>query len=91
MSQLSISDHALIRWIERTGMADLEPVRDALRASLARATGAAGKLGSGEYLILADGLVYVVRNNVLITVIEDDGRHSRIRAMQHRQEHRPDA
>lgn len=91
MSQLGISDHALIRWIERTGMADLEPVRSALRDSLARAAGAAGQLGSGEYLILADGLVYVVRNKVLVTVIEDDGRHSRVRAMQHRQEPRADA
>ncbi|MEA3264170.1 MAG: hypothetical protein U9R07_11885 [Pseudomonadota bacterium] len=91
MSQLGISDHALIRWIERTGMADLEPVRDALRASLARATGAARELGAGEFLILADGLVYVVRGNVLITVIEDDGRHSRIRALQHKPGPRPNA
>lgn len=91
MSGLSISDHALIRWLERTGMADLEPVRKALRLSLTRASGAARQLGSAEYLILADGLVYVVRNNVLVTVLDDDGRHVRVRALQHKPEPRTDA
>lgn len=79
MSELAISDHALIRWIERTGMADLEPLRSALRDSLARATGAADCLDADEYMILAHGLVYVIRNNTVVTVLEDKGRLRRLR------------
>lgn len=91
MTQLAISDRALVRWIERTGLVDLEAVRAALRDSLERAATAAGNLKAGEYLILADGLVYVVRDQVLITVIEEDNRHGHVRALRRRAESNRDA
>lgn len=78
---ITVSDHALVRWMQRTGMADLDPVREALEASLDRAAQSADLLGISSYLILADGLVYVVRDSVLVTVIEEDSRHGHCRAL----------
>lgn len=81
--RVEITDHALVRWIERTGLVDVGPLRQALAASLHRAAEAAD-LAAGKYLILADGLVYVMDGGVLITVLNDDGRNSRIAPMRDR-------
>lgn len=78
MVRPAISDHALLRWLERTGAVDLDPVRSQLAASLERAFTAAATLGSSQFLILADGLVYVVRNGTLVTVLPDDRSHAAI-------------
>ncbi len=78
---LSISDHALLRWLERTGSVDFDPIRRELAASLARSVGAANSIDAGEYLILADGLVYVVRDHTLVTVLPEDNRHARARSI----------
>jgi len=80
-SSVQISDHALVRWMQRTGMIDLEPLRAMLAASIEKAAAAGELLGVAEYLILADGLVYVVRSGVVVTVVNEDGRHSRVRAL----------
>lgn len=88
---LAITDHALVRWIERTGFIDLEPVRTAIAASLDRAVAAAGELGLGEFLILCDGLVYVVRDGAVITVIPEDGRHRHARLLVGREKKPGDA
>lgn len=86
---LKVSDHALVRWMERTGMVNLDPVKDAIAASLERAAAAALKLGVTEFLILADGLVYVVRAGVVVTVLPEDGRHQYARALAARAEGEP--
>lgn len=78
MAAIGISDHALVRWLERTGAMDLQPLREELARSLTRAAGAAAKLEQARYLILADGLVYVVQQGTVVTVLDDDGRHARI-------------
>lgn len=78
---IEVSDHALVRWMQRTGLADLEPIREALALSLGRAASAAKVIGTPDYLILADGLVYVVRGGVVTTVLHEDGRHGRVRAL----------
>lgn len=79
MTQLRISDHALLRFVERTGLVDLEPLRLLLAASLARAMAAAEALDEREVRIVADGLIYVVRDRVLVTVMPDNrgGTHAR--------------
>lgn len=74
-----VSDHALVRWMERTGLVDLEPIRQAIALSIHRATSAAEQIGASEYLVLADGLVFVVRNSVVVTVVPEDGRHRHAR------------
>lgn len=83
-----ISDHALVRWMERTGLLDLAPVKEQLAHSLERAAGAARSIDVAEYLILADGLIYVVKNQVLVTVLPEDGRHARAWALVARDQER---
>ncbi|MGE0773541.1 MAG: hypothetical protein AB7L36_00660 [Sphingomonadaceae bacterium] len=78
MRAIGISDHALVRWLERTGAMDLQPLREQLEESLDRAARAAVVLGVERYLILADGLVYVVQDGTVVTVIDDDGRHGHL-------------
>lgn len=65
---LRISDHALVRFLERAGGVDFEPFRLALAQGLARGLGAARAMGAGEVHIVMDGLVYVVRDGMLVTV-----------------------
>jgi len=81
---ISVSDHALYRWLQRTGLLEMEPLKNALAHSLERAA-AANQLESAHYLILADGLIYVVRNQVLVTVLPGDDPHAHVRAMRHQQ------
>jgi hypothetical protein len=78
MAKLGITDHALVRWLTRTGAMDIEALRTLLAASLERACAAAEAIDQDEYLILVDGLVYVVREGAVITVLNEDQRHSHI-------------
>lgn len=63
-----VSDHALLRWLERVGGADVEAVRTALSAGLARAAGAANAIGEDSYTVVLADTVLVVREGVLVTV-----------------------
>lgn len=65
---IHISDHALVRFLERSGALDVEAVRGALATSLERAHRAAQRVGIDDYEIVADGLRYVVREGILATV-----------------------
>lgn len=72
---LRITDNALFRWLERGGVIDVPALRAALATTLDRAYQAGASLDQGEFLILSGGLVYIVRDGALITVVDDDGRH----------------
>lgn len=78
---LLITDHALVRWMERTGAADVAAMKLALAKSLGGVAQAADRLAISQFLILADGLVYLVRDGALVTVMPDDGRHRHARAL----------
>lgn len=67
---LGISDHALLRFLERAGGLDIEELRARLGNSLERAHEAARSVSDSDYLIRADGLLYVVREETVTTVIE---------------------
>lgn len=69
---LHISDHALIRFIERAGGFDVEGLRSAVAASLDRAAAAAAQIGAEDYTIRADGLIYRVRSSVVVTVVNPE-------------------
>lgn len=86
--RLEVSDHALVRWMQRTGLADLEPIREQLRRSLSNAAEAAMAIGVGEFLVLADGMVFVVRDGIVVTVVPEDGRHQRVRMIAEREDRR---
>lgn len=74
-----VSNHALFRWIERSGLVDVEALRMALSAALDRGYQAAAAMQQGEILILSAGLVYVIRDGTVITVLAEDGRHNHAR------------
>lgn len=74
-----VSDHALLRFIERAGGMDIETLRAALEGSLKRAIAAADEIGMRDVVVNADGLQYIVRNGVVITVL-DEVRESRTAA-----------
>lgn len=68
---LRVSDHALMRFLERAGGFDLAPLRNAIQGSLNRAVAVADDIGTGSYTVKADGLLYVVRNGVVVTIDHD--------------------
>ena len=53
---VNVSDHALVRFLERAGGLDIEGLRSSLGASLSRAGRAAKAIGAGEFAVKADGL-----------------------------------
>lgn len=83
---ITISNRALVNWMERTGLVDLDPVREALAESVSASIAAAGVLGVSNFLILADGLVYQVRDGVLCGVMPEDGRHRHVHLLARRAE-----
>jgi hypothetical protein len=79
---MKITDHALVRFLDRSGAAEIETLRLTLSHSLERARVGAQRAGIVDYVILADGLRYVVKDDVLVTVLEADmapGKRSRRR------------
>lgn len=72
-----ITDHALVRFMERAGGLDTSALRTLLQESLKRAAIAAGKIDSADYTVAADGLIYVVENGTLITIKERPQRRPR--------------
>jgi hypothetical protein len=67
---LRITDHALVRFMERAGGLQVEALRASMARSLARAAAAADAIGERRYVIRADGLSYVVVDGALVTVID---------------------
>lgn len=63
-----VTDHALLRYIERRSGIDLEQLRGELSGRLTRAMAAAEPIG-GEYRILLDGVEYVCVDNHVVTVL----------------------
>ncbi len=71
MNAPAISDHALLRFLERGADMRVEELRASLSASLARAHRAARSVSGSDYLIRADGLLFVVRGETVCTVVHD--------------------
>lgn len=71
-SRFRVSDHALLRFLERAGGCDVEALRETIEASLKRAVEHADKLGTANLIVVVDGLRYVVLNNVCVTVLTED-------------------
>lgn len=69
---IKVSDHALVRFLDRSGAAEVEALRLTIAQSLERARRGAERAGIADYTILADGLRYVMKGDVLVTVLADD-------------------
>lgn len=74
---IRVTDHALIRFLERSGAADIDEMRNLIARTLERGRRQAERAGIANYAIIADGLRYVVRGNELVTVLEDSMRRRR--------------
>lgn len=79
---IAVSDHALLRFLERAGALDVAGLRENLAASLERAHSAARSVSRADYLIQADGLIFVVRGEVVTTVIEQRNPGASARALE---------
>ena len=76
-----VSDHALLRFLERAGGIDVEALRAAVTVGLARGSAAAAAMGVVDYHVVVDGLCYVVRAGVLVTVQPEGSVGHRARAL----------
>lgn len=65
---VAISDHALVRFLDRAAGVDVGAMKSAISGALDRASGAAGRIGAADYTVKVDGLAFVVRDGVLVTV-----------------------
>lgn len=74
LADVRVSDHALLRFMERVGGLDVETLRGAVATSISRATAVADHLGAREYTIVVDGFAYIVRNGTVATVHEERRR-----------------
>lgn len=72
MSRITMSQHAMLRWLERAAGMDIGRLQLQIEASLAKAHAAAESIGGGNYLIVSGGLVYAVRDGVVVTVLDQD-------------------
>ena len=68
-----VTDHALLRFLERAGGLDVEGVRRAIADGLGRAHGAARAIGAENFQIRAEGLVWVMHGDKLVTVLDEHG------------------
>lgn len=80
MSGPRVSDHALLRFLERSGM-QVELLRQTVEASLARAGRAAAEIAASEYLIVVHDLTFVVRDGTVTTILPEGSPGMRARAL----------
>lgn len=71
---IHVTDHALVRFLERSGALDVEALRGLIAASLERGRRTAERAGIADYAILADGLTYVIEGGALVTVLTGEMR-----------------
>ncbi len=69
---IRMTDHAILRLLERRAGFDIEALRGAVEARVARAHAAAAELGVAVYAIRLDDAVYVVRRGMITTVLNGD-------------------
>lgn len=79
-----VSDHALVRFLSRSGI-DVEQVRAAMAASLSAAHEAAVAMGGADHFITVDGLSFVVRGGVVVTVLLPEDIHHHAASLKPRQ------
>lgn len=80
MSGPRLSDHAVLRFLERSGV-QVEQLRATLESALDRAGRAAAELDASEYLIVVDDLTFVVRSGTVTTILPEGSPGSRARAL----------
>lgn len=81
MSAPTVSDHALLRFIERSGLAEVEPLRLALGQALRRGHEAARAMSASDHLITVGGHVFLIKGETVVTVMEATTPASKARVL----------
>ncbi len=71
---LFVTDHALLRFLERVHGLPLERMRAELSAKAERASAAAQSIGGGQYTVIVDGVKFRCCNDHVVTVVTGDER-----------------
>lgn len=66
---IRVSDHALLRFIQRGHDLPIEEMREQLALDLERLAKPADILGAEQFGIKKDGLTYVVKGGIVVTVL----------------------
>lgn len=75
---VNITDHAVLRYLERVDGVDVAGVRETIRARLARAITAAASIGlADDLVVVAPEAIYVIENGRVITCLWPDHPISR--------------
>lgn len=78
---LRVSDHAVFRWLQRSGTVDVEQVRAMLAGALDRAFQVGAAMDVDEFIVISGGMVFLIRDRVVVTVTEEDSRHGHARLL----------
>lgn len=70
MSAPHVTDHALVRFLDRGGF-DVEQLRAGIADALCRAHTAARSVSGSDYLVTVDGMTFVVRGENVTTVFDN--------------------
>ncbi len=76
-----LSDHALLRYLERAQGIDVEGIRAAIEAQLVRSADAAARMGGGAYTVRFNGVAFIVRGSTVTTVMPKIGDGARFHAL----------
>jgi hypothetical protein len=77
---VKITDHAVLRYLERTGQIDVDAVRAEIEAKVARGIAAGVSLGPGMFKVVMPGAVFVVVDGRVVTTLSPEMRpHGRRR------------
>lgn len=70
---IHITDHGLLRWLERVAGVDMEAARREIQAAIRPGVAADGRLGLGESCgVRVGGALYVIRDRSLVTVMPSE-------------------
>ena len=81
MPRLMVTDHALVRYLERSEGIDMEALRVSVADALTRAHDAASSIGVANYLVLVDELCFIVRGCRVITILKQPSARRRAIAL----------
>lgn len=69
LKKIHITDHAMLRYLERVQGIDIEELRNSLSQKATRAYAAAESIGGGEYAIKVDGFRMRVQSDHVVTIV----------------------
>jgi hypothetical protein len=69
MTNINVTDHALVRYMECVHNVDTEAFREALRSEVSSTAAAVGAAVGGYYAVKRGGYRYICEGNRIITVL----------------------